>query len=74
MVVGRTYKDVKDFDVKRHKEIARKFTKDLDLRTRTKPLEKKGKGGAKNKTKEIIGEYIDELENDWEDDQYLLEH
>jgi hypothetical protein len=64
MVVGKTFKDVKDFDIKRHKEVARGFTKDLDLRTRTKPLEKREKGGAKNKTKEIIGEYIDELEKE----------
>ena len=71
--MGKTYKDVRDFDVKRHKEVAREFTKDLDMRTRTKPLVKKGKGGGKNKTKEIIDSYIDELEQEWEDEQYLLE-
>lgn len=73
MVVGKTYKDVRDFDVKRQKQGSRMQTIDMDLRTRTKPLDKKGKGGAKNRTKEIIGEYIDELEQEWEDEQYLLE-
>jgi len=73
MVVGKTYKDVRDFDVKRHKQVAREFTKDLDMRTRTKPLVKKERGGAKNRTKDIIEGYVDELENDWEDEQYLLE-
>jgi hypothetical protein len=72
--MSKTYKDVKDFDVKRHKEIARKFTKDLDMRTRTKPLEKKEKGGGKNSTKDIIGIYVDEIENEWEDEQYDLDH
>lgn len=67
MVVGKTYKDVRDFDVKRHKEVAREFTKDLDMRTRTKPLVKKEKGGAKNRTKDIIGSYVDELEEDYHD-------
>jgi hypothetical protein len=37
---------------------------DMDLRTRTKPDIKKEKGGGKNQTKEIVGEYIDELESE----------
>ena len=73
MVVGKTYKDVRDFDVKRHKEVAREFTKDLDMRTRTKPLVKKDRGGARNQTKQIIDSYIDEIEQEWEDEQYLLD-
>ena len=71
--MGKTFKDVRDFDVKRHKEVARGFTKDLDLRTRTKPLEKKEKGGARNSTKDIIDSYVDEIEQEWEDEQYLLD-
>jgi len=68
--VGKTWKD--DKVVSRHKGIARVMTSEMDLRTRTKPLIKKVKGGGKNRTKEIVGEYIDELEQEWEDEQYLL--
>jgi hypothetical protein len=46
--VGKTYKDVRDFDVKRVKEQSRKSTKDQDLRTRVKPVEKKSRGGGTN--------------------------
>jgi hypothetical protein len=49
------------------------MTAEMDLRTRTKPLVKREKGGAKNRTKEIINSYVDELEQEWEDEQYLLE-
>ncbi len=71
--MGKTYKDVKDFDIKRHKEVGRKTFKDVDLRTRVKPLDKREKGGAKNRTKDIIEGYIDELEDDWKDvEDYLL--
>jgi hypothetical protein len=68
--VGKTWKD--DKVVSRHKKGARLATLDMDLRTRTKPLVKKPKGGGKNRTKEIVGEYIDELEQEWEDEQYEL--
>jgi len=72
--VGKTWKDVKAFDIKRQKEGSRMQTADMDLRTRTKPLTKKEKGGGKNRTKEIIGSYVDELDEevaefdfDWDD-------
>jgi len=71
--VGKTWKDVKAFDIKRQKEGSRMQTADMDLRTRTKPLNKKEKGGGRNRTKDIVGEYIDELEQEWEDEQYLLD-
>lgn len=45
--MGKTYKDIRKFDVKRHKEVAREFTKDLDMRTRVKPVDKREKGGGK---------------------------
>ena len=70
--MGKTWKD--DKVISRHKKGSRMATLDMDLRTRTKPLEKKEKGGGKNRTKEIVGEYIDELEQEWEDEQYLLDH
>ena len=72
--MGKTWKDVKAFDIKRQKEGSRMQTADMDLRTRTKPLTKKEKGGGKNRTKEIIGSYVDELDEevaefdfDWDD-------
>jgi hypothetical protein len=46
--VGKTHKDVRDFDVKRVKENARKTFKDSDLRTRVKPVTKKERGGGGN--------------------------
>ncbi len=46
--MGKTFKDIRKFDVKRHKEVAREFTKDLDMYTRVKPVIKKEKGGGKN--------------------------
>jgi hypothetical protein len=63
--VGKTWKD--DKVISRHKGIARVMTSDMDLRTRTKPISKKEKGGGKNSTKDIIGSYVDELAADWED-------
>jgi hypothetical protein len=63
MVVGKTFKDVKDFDIKRHKEVARRFTKDLDLRTRTKPLEKKERGGGNN-WRNVIDAHLEESYDD----------
>lgn len=45
--MGKTYKDIRKFDVKRHKEVAREFTKELDMRTRVKPVDKREKGGGK---------------------------
>ena len=60
--MGKTWKD--DKVVSRHKKGARLATLDMDLRTRTKPLAKKEKGGGKNKTKEIVDNYIDDLNED----------
>lgn len=71
MNVSKTWKD--DKVISRHKAGARLNTMDMDLRTRTKPLTKKEKGGGKNRTKDIVGNYIDELEQEWEDEQYHLE-
>lgn len=39
--MGKTWKDIKKFDIKRNKEGSRMQTQDMDLRTRVKPLEKK---------------------------------
>jgi hypothetical protein len=59
MVVGKTYKDVQDFDVKRHKEVGRKVFKDVDMRTRVKPVEKKEKGGGNN-WRNVIDSHLEE--------------
>ena len=63
--MGKTWKD--DKVISRHKGIARALTSEMDLRTRTKPLTKKEKGGGKNSTKDIIDSYVDDLAADWED-------
>lgn len=65
--MGKTYKDIRKQDVKTSKKIAREATMDMDLRTRVKPLDKREKGGGKNRTKQIVGEYMDELDKDWEE-------
>jgi hypothetical protein len=67
MVVGKTYKDVKDFDVRQHKRVAREFTKELDMRTRTKPLEKKERGGGKNWRLELDDWLEEDYENKFEE-------
>jgi len=54
MVMGKTWKDIKKFDIKRNKEGSRLQTSDMDMRTRVKPIEKKGKGGGKNKLRDIL--------------------
>lgn len=46
--MGKTFKDIKKFDVKRHKENARDVFKDIDTSTRVKPAKHKEKGGGKN--------------------------
>jgi len=63
--VGKTYRDLKEFDKARNKENSRKAFKDVDMRTRVKPLQKKERGGGKNSTKDIVDSYIAELEEDW---------
>jgi hypothetical protein len=55
--VGKTWKD--DKVISRHKKGARLATLDMDLRTRTKPVEKKEKGGGKN-WKNIIDAHLEE--------------
>jgi predicted metal-dependent peptidase len=73
MVVGKTYKDVRDFDVKRHKEIAREFTKDLDMRTRAKPLVKNEKRrGPKNLVRELDSLLEDEYDDKYEGEQHEI--
>lgn len=66
--MSKTWKD--DKVISRHKAGARLNTLEMDLRTRTKPVAKKEKGGGKNRTKKIIDTYVEELENEWEDEQY----
>ncbi len=66
--MGKTYKDLKEFDVKRQKEASRKVFKDVDLRTRVKPVQRKEKGGGKN-WRNIIDSH---LEQDYED-RFILE-
>jgi len=61
--VGKTWKDVKAFDIKRHKQGSREATLEMDLRTRTKPL-KKEKRGPKN----LLRELDSFLEEDYEDE------
>lgn len=51
--MGKTFKDIRDFDVKQHKKHARESTLYQDLRTRVKPVGKKERGGAKNWRHEI---------------------
>lgn len=60
--MGKTWKDVRAFDIKRHKQGAREATLDMDLRTRTKPL-KKEKRGPKN----LVRDLDSFLEEDYED-------
>lgn len=55
--MGKTWKD--DKVISRHKKSARLATLDMDLRTRTKPVEKKEKGGGKN-WKNIIDSHLEE--------------
>ena len=55
--MGKTWKD--DKVISRHKKGARLATLDMDLRTRTKPVEKKEKGGGKN-WKNIIDAHLEE--------------
>ena len=61
--MGKTWKDVKAFDIKRHKQGSREATLEMDLRTRTKPL-KKEKRGPKN----LLRELDSFLEEDYEDE------
>lgn len=63
--MGKTHKDVRDFDVKRHKEQARNTFKEADLRTRVKPVGKKNRGGGK--TWRHIIEFEDEEGDEHED-------
>jgi hypothetical protein len=46
--MGKTFKDIRKFDVKRHKEASREATMGQDLRTRVKPKQHKEKGGGQN--------------------------
>lgn len=55
--MGKTWKD--DKVISRHKKGARLATLDMDLRTRTKPVEKKERGGGKN-WKNIIDAHLEE--------------
>lgn len=55
--MSKTWKD--DKVISRHKAGARLNTMDMDLRTRTKPVEKKEKGGGKN-WKNIIDSHLEE--------------
>jgi hypothetical protein len=55
--VGKTWKD--DKVISRHKKGARLATLDMDLRTRTKPVEKKERGGGKN-WRNIIDAHLEE--------------
>ncbi len=70
--MGKTYKDrVKALDLKFQKKGSRLQTKDVDMRTRVKPVHKE-KGGGKNETKNIIDSYVDELEDEWKDVEDML--
>lgn len=63
--MGKTYKDLREFDKARNKEASRKAFKNADLRTRVKPLDKKEKGGGRNWRNDIDSW----LEEDYEDRQ-----
>jgi len=65
--VGKTWKDVKAFDIKRHKQGSREATLEMDLRTRTKPL-KKAKRGPKNLVRELDSLLEEEYENKYTED------
>jgi len=62
--VGKTFKDLKDWNLKRQKQGSRLQTIDMDLRTRTKPLDKKGKGGGKNWRNEVDNWLEEDYDND----------
>ena len=62
--MGKTFKDIKDWNLKRQKQGSRMQTADMDLRTRTKPLKKKGKGGGKNWRNEVDEWLEEEYDND----------
>lgn len=57
--MGKTYKDLRDFDKNRVKEQSRKTFKDVDMRTRVKPVTKKEKGGGKN-WRNVIDAHLEE--------------
>lgn len=61
--MGKTFKDVKDFNLKRQKQGSRLQTLDMDLRTRTKPL-KKEKRGPKNLVRELDSFLEEDYDND----------
>jgi len=61
--VGKTYKD--DKVINRHKKGARLATLDMDLRTRTKPLEKKERRmGPKNLVRALDSFLEEDYDND----------
>jgi len=62
--VGKTYRDLKEFDKARNKENSRKVFKDADMRTRVKPLSKQGKGGGKNWRNELDSWLEEDYDND----------
>jgi len=59
LVVGKTYKDLREFDKARNKENSRKVFKEADLRTRVKPLEKRERGGGNN-WRNVIDAHLEE--------------
>lgn len=61
--MGKTYKD--DKVINRHKKGARLATLDMDLRTRTKPLEKKERRmGPKNLVRALDSFLEEDYDND----------
>lgn len=66
--MGKTFKDIKKFDIKRNKEGSRMQTQDMDLRTRVKPVDRKEKGGGKNWKELLVIEEDEEYITDGESD------
>lgn len=58
--MGKTYHDIRKFNIKRQKEGSRMQTADMDLHTRVKPIEKKEK-------KLTLREIMDKAEEDTQD-------
>jgi len=69
--MGKTWKDIKKFDIKRNKEGSRMQTQDVDMRTRVKPIEKKER---KLTLREIMDKAEEDTQDFWSEEVELARH
>jgi len=69
--MGKTWKDIKKFDIKRNKEGSRMQTQDVDMRTRVKPIEKKER---KLTLREIMDKAEEDTQDFWSEEVKLDRH